>query len=103
MADKNFSKIVKQSEQEMHSISLIDIRCECLILIREISVYRDILDKGYDYIIDYMKDNLILNNLVCFKIEKKIPILSLSINNTESNSDFSNQRLTMVYIINIVS
>ncbi len=84
----------------MYSISVIDVRCECLVLLKELSLYKHYLHK-YDYIIDIIKDHLIPDDLLCFKIEKpRISLFTLNPITTknlemESNNEFI--KAPMVY------
>jgi hypothetical protein len=69
----------------MYSMSLIDVRCECLVLLKELSLYKDLLDR-YDYVIEFMRDHLIPDDLLCYKTEK--PKVSTYILNPISTKNF---------------
>ena len=54
----------------MYSVALIDIRCDCSILLKEITYYKDIVGKAYEEtIIPFLKQHLFPDDLISYKIE----------------------------------
>ena len=82
----------------MYSLSLIDVRCECLVLLKELSLYKDYIDR-YDYVIEFMKDHLIPDDLYCYRneIKPKLSIFSLNALTTKTNESTEVFKAPMVY------
>jgi hypothetical protein len=54
----------------MYSISLLDVRCDCILLFREINAFKEILSRSKDYtekFLPFLRDYLLPDNIMCYR------------------------------------